>query len=181
MAAVTSDITPGGQRTRTEVLETIAQTNLAAVTTVTRALKIPPGAQAAMFIVDITITGTTPLFDFSVFGGQTAGGRSSSTLDSTTDIFEFTAGGPATITQLTTDTSTPIVVVAVGKVPAADTSGSATVNSAYAFPAPFLPDWLIYKYVMDGTTMDEDYNGTISVLWDNVLYDLDAVRYLNPR
>ncbi len=181
MAAVTSDITPSGARARLEVLETIAQTNLAAVTTVNRALRVPPGAQAAIFVVDITITGTTPLFDFTVSGGTTATGRSGALLDSTTDKFEFTAGGPATITQLTTDTSTPIVTVAIGKVPAADTTGSATVNSAYAFPAPFLPDWLIYTYIMDGTTMDEDYNGTISVMWDNVLFGMDAVRYASPR
>ncbi len=179
MAAVDSDVTPATRR-RFEKLETIAQTNLAAVTTVNRALKVPDGAEAAIFVVDITITGTTPLFDFTVSGGTTFSGRSGATLDSTTDKFEFTAGGPATITQLTTDTSTPIVAVAIGKVPAADTTGSATVNSAYAFPAPCLPDYLIYTYIMDGTTMDEDYNGTISVIWDNVLYGMDATKRTTP-
>ncbi len=46
-----------------------------------------------------------------------------------------------------------------------DTTGSATVNSGYAFPVAGLPTWLIYTYIYDGTTHDEDYNGTISFLW----------------
>lgn len=164
MAAVDSNVTPT-TRQQFEVLETIAQTNLAAVTTINRALAVPTWAEAALFVVDITITGTTPLFDFAIAGGQTAGGRYGATLDSTTDKFEFTAGGPVTITQLTTDTSTPIVTVSIGPGVQTDTTGSATANSAYAFSCAVLPRWLIYTYVMDGTTMDEDYNGTISVHW----------------
>lgn len=165
MAAVTSDVTPTNGRRRWETLETIARTNLTPSTTINRALSVPVWAKACIFVLDLTITGTTPLFDFTVSGGTVAGGRSGSTLDSTTDKFEFTAGGPATITQLTTDGSTPITTVSIGPGVQTDTTGSATANSAYAFSAVGLPPWLIYTYIMDGTTGDEDYNGTISVIW----------------
>ncbi len=164
MAAVTSDVTPIARKPW-ELIETIAVTNAASSTTVTRALAVPAWATAFLCVLDITITGTTPLFDFSIFGGQTAGGRYGATLDATTDIYEFTAGGPVTITQLTTDTSTPIVAIQVGPGAVTDTTGSATVNSAYSFNAAVLPSWLIYKYVYDGTTTDEDYNGTITFKW----------------
>ena len=165
MAAVDSNITPTNGRRAFEVLETIAVTNAAATTTVNRALAVPIGFNAVTFIIDITITGTTPTFDFTISGGQVAGGRYGATLDSTTDKFEFTAGGPATITQLTTAASTPITTVSIGPGVQTDTTGSATVNSAYAFSAVGLPPWLIYTYIYDGTTTDEDYNGTISVSW----------------
>jgi len=163
MAAVTSDITPI-TRKRFELLETIAQTNLSPSTTINRALGVPAWANAVMFVIDITITGTTPLFDFTVSGAITTN-RQGAQLDSTLDKFEFTAGGPATITQLTTDASTPITVVSIGPGVQTDTTGSATANSAYAFSAVGLPPYLIYTYIMDGTTGDEDYNGTISAIW----------------
>lgn len=165
MAAVDSDVTPTVGRKGYETVETIAVTNAAATGTVYRALGVPPWAKSFICVIDITITGTTPLFDFSIFGGQTAGGRIGATLDSTTDIYEFTAGGPMSITQLTTDGSTPIVTISCGPGIQTDTSGSATANCAYAFSAVALPPYLIYKYIYDGTTHDEDYNGTISFIW----------------
>jgi hypothetical protein len=180
MAAVTSDVTPA-TRKRFELLETIAITNAAATATRTRALRVPDGAKACMFVLDITIAGTTPLFDFKVEGGQIAGGRSGASLDATTDIFEFTSGGPASITQLTTANSTPITTVSIGPGIQTDTTGSATVNSAYAFSCAVLPQYLIYTYTYDGTTTDEDYNGTVSVYWDNITVGLDAVRQAAVR
>lgn len=153
-------------RSRSEWLETIARTNLTPTTTVNRALAVPPWAKSATFVIDITITGTTPLFDFAVYGVVPAvyalGTRRGSTLDSTTDIYEFPT--TAAITQLTTDNSTPTTTLSIGPGLVVDTTGSATANSSYSF-AGVLPEWLIYKYVMDGTTGDEDYNGTISVVW----------------
>jgi len=163
MAAVTSDVTPA-TRGRFEVVETLAVTNAAASATVDRALQVPGWARAFTCLVDVTITGTTPLFDFAIFGGTTAGGRAGATLDSTTDKFLF-GGVPITITQLTTDTSTPIVTLEVGPGVTLDTTGSATANSNYAWPVAGLPNWLIYTYTYDGTTHDEDYNGTISFIW----------------
>lgn len=161
MAAVTSDITPTS-RTRFELLETLAVTNLTPTTTRTRALGVPAWAFACTFIIDVTITGTTPLFDFKVEGAITTV-RHGAQLDSTTDVFQFPTN--ASITQLTTDTSTPTISVEIGPGVPVDTTGSATANSAYAFPTVGLPDYLVYTYTMDGTTGDEDYNGTISVLW----------------
>jgi hypothetical protein len=165
MAAVDSNVTPTNGRRTTEILETIAVTNAAASATRNRALEVPVWAKGFIFVLDLTITGTTPLFDLTISGGQVAGGRFGATLDSTTDKFEFTAGGPMTITQLTTDTSTPITTISCGPGVTTDTTGSATANSAYAFSAVGLPSWLIYTYTYDGTTNDEDYNGTISVIW----------------
>lgn len=164
MAAVDSDVTPS-TRKPVEVIETIAITNQSGAATKNRALAVPGWARSFMCILDITITGTTPLFDLTISGGQTAGGRYGATLDSTTDKYEFTAGGPMTITQLTTDTSTPITVISCGPGVQTDTTGSATVNSAYSFSCATLPPWLIYTYVTDGTTGDEDYNGTITFVW----------------
>lgn len=162
MAAVTSDITPA-TRKRYELLETLAIVNQTPTLTVNRALGVPAWACAVTFLLDLTITGTTPLVDFTVSGGITAV-RAGSLLDSTTDKFEFTAGGPAAITQLTTDTSTPITALTIGPGLQTDTTGSATANSAYAFTG-YLPGYLIYTYILDGTTGDEDYAGTISAIW----------------
>ncbi len=164
MAAVDSDVTPVVRRAF-EVVETIAVTNAAATATKNRALAVPTWARSFTCLVDVTITGTTPLFDFTISGGQIATRKAGALLDSTTDKFEFTAGGPITITQLTTDTSTPIVAIAVGPGLQTDTTGSATVNGAYAFSCAGLPPFLIYTYTYDGTTTDEDYNGTISFIW----------------
>src|SRR3954466_4953470 len=145
MAAVDSDVTPA-TRNRFEVLETLAVTDAAATTTKNRALGVPAWANGVIFLLDLTITGTTPLFDFTISGGQTAT-RHGAALDSTTDKFEFTAGGPATITQLTTDTSTPITTVSIGPGVTTDTTGSATANSAFAFSSVGLPPYLIYTYI----------------------------------
>ena len=171
MAAVTSNITPNagaaGSRRPSELIETIAVTNASATTTVSRALQVPAFAGAATFVLDITIAGTTPLFDLAFYGVVPAvvvgGTRYGATFDSTTDIFQFPTN--AAITQLTTDGSTPTVTIDIGPNVPVDSSGSATANSGYSFPCVHLPQWLIYIYTYDGTTTDEDYNGTLSVNW----------------
>jgi hypothetical protein len=166
MTAVDSDISPA-TRTRFEVLETIASVNTAVTTTVNRALSVPSWAQAATFILDITVTGTTPLFDFQIHLANSAA-RQGALLDSTTDKFPVPTTGAAPLsaanTQITTDTSTPINAISIGPGLTLDVTGSATANAHYSYPA-FLTPWLIYTYVMDGTTADEDYAGTISVVW----------------
>ncbi len=162
MAAVDSDVSPA-TRTRFEVVETIAVTDAAATTTINRALAVPKWARAFTCLLDVTITGTTPLLDFTISGATTAN-RNGALLDSTTDKFQL-GGVPVTITQLTTDASTPIVTIEVGPGITLDTTGSATVNSGYAFPVVGLPTYLIYTYIYDGTTHDEDYNGTICFIW----------------
>jgi hypothetical protein len=163
MAVVTSNVTPT-TRQRFEVVETVAITDAAATATVTRALQVPSWARAFTCLLDLTITGTTPLWDFTIDGGTTAAGRFGALLDSTLDKFIFT-GTAMTITQLTTDASTPIVAIDCGPGVTIDTTGSATANSSYAWNCTGLPPWLIYTYIYDGTTHDEDYNGTISFIW----------------
>lgn len=167
MAAVTSNITPAS-RNRFELLESIAVTNAAATTTVSRALAVPPWAYAVTFLIDLTITGTTPTFDFSVYMANTST-RTGALIDSTLDIVPFatTAAAPATaaITQMTTDMSTPHVALSIGPGLTLDVTGSATANAHYSFPG-YLTPWLVYVYVYDGTTMDEDYTGTISAAWE---------------
>lgn len=165
MAAVDSDVTPTVGRKKFEVVETIAVTNAAATATKNRALMVPVWANSFICLLDITITGTTPLFDFAIYGGTTQAGRFGATLDSSLDKFDFAAAAPITITQLTTDTSSPVIALNVGPGVQTDTSGSATVSSAYAWSTSTLPTWLIYTYTYDGTTTDEDYNGTVSFIW----------------
>ncbi len=150
-------------KTRYTLLETLAVTNAAASGTVFKSVAIPGWAKSAKFIVDITITGTTPLFDFVVYGGLdfSAGATGGPPLI-TTDIYGLGNLWDG-ITQLTTDTSSPTIQVAIGPTIPVDDTGSATADSWYGV-LDILPPYLVYKYVYDGTTHDEDYNGTISLL-----------------
>ena len=161
MAAVDSDVTPNPRGGQFELLETLDYDN-GAIDIVNRALQVPPWATHAKFVIDITITGTTPLFDFVIYGANLANGRYGATLE-TTDIF-LLGGVTAAITQLTTDGSSPIITIDLGPDLTLDTTGSATADCGYAWPV-VLPAQLIYRYTMDTTTADEDYNGTISVYW----------------
>jgi hypothetical protein len=148
---------------RYNLLETLAVTNAAASATLFKSVAIPGWARYAKFIVDITITGTTPLFDFIVYGGLdiSAGALGGPPLV-TTDIFALGNGWDG-ITQLTTDGSTPTVQVAIGPTNVVDDTGSATADCWYSV-LDTLPPYFVYKYVYDGTTHDEDYAGTISLL-----------------
>jgi hypothetical protein len=166
MTAVDSDVSPA-TRTRFELLETMAITSDVDTFTVNRALSVPSWATAVTFILDITISGTTPLFDFSVFMAASHT-RVGASLDSTTDKLPFptTAAAPATaaITQITTNGSSPNIGLSIGPGLTLDVTGSATANAHYSFPA-YLPPWLIYTYICDTDTNDEEYAGTISAIW----------------
>ena len=165
MAAVTSQLFTGATVVRRpeELLETIAVTNAAATTTVARAFATPAWARSVTFVLDITITGTTPLFDLAFYQGASRDNvRYGSTLDSTTDIVQFPTH--AAITQLNTDGSSPTVAINIGPDLPLDSTGSATADSSYSFPG-YLPPYFIYIYTYDGTTADEDYNGTLTAFW----------------
>jgi len=148
---------------RYNLLETLAITNSSASGTLFKSVAVPGWARYARWIVDITITGTTPLFDFIVYGGLdiSAGGLGGPPLI-TTDIYALGNGWDG-ITQLTTDASSPTVQVDIGPTIPVDDTGSATADCWYGV-LDNVPPYFVYKYVYDGTTHDEDYAGTISLL-----------------
>lgn len=144
-----------------QLLETIAVTNAAATTTVTKGFYVPTRwARGATFVLDLTITGTTPLFDFNLKGVNVAHTQP----PDSTDVFLLGGAAWVGITQLTTDGSSPIITIHAGPNITTDTTGSATVDCVYGINC-YLPPVMAYTYTYDGTTADEDYNGTISVYW----------------
>ncbi len=147
-----------------KLLETLAVTNAAATTTVNKGVLVPNHAKNALFVIDITITGTTPLFDFNIKGVNVAAPSDSTITYNTADAYTIGSSWVG-ITQLTTDASTPMVTVTIGPNIPTDNTGSATADCAYGISS-ILPPVLMYTYIYDGTTHDEDYNGTISVYWD---------------
>jgi hypothetical protein len=167
LAALTV-IKPDYSKGNLQLLETIAVTNAAANGTVTKAVPVPEWAVNAMFVLDITITGTTPLFDFNIKGVNVAAPSSASIPVNDADVFLLGSSWVG-ITQLTTDASTPVVTVTLGPNIPTDNTGSATDDCAYGV-STLLPPMLMYTYTYDGTTHDEDYNGTISVYWDRRSY-----------
>ena len=168
MAVVDSDVTPA-RRARQELIETIARTNITDTVTVNRALAVPSWALAVTFLLDVTVTGTTPTMTFEIFGAQSTTGRYGALLDSTTDKWPFASTGAAplsaAITTITTGNSTPIAAVSIGPGLTLDVTGSATANAHYSFPG-YLPTWLIYTYVLTEADTTEDFNGTISAIWE---------------
>ena len=168
MAAVDSDVTPTIRR-RSELLETLAYTNIADTVTVNRALSVPPWAEAVTFNIDLTIAGTTPTFAFSIFGATNAAGVAGADLDSTTAKFPLaasTAAAPESVilTTVTTGGSTPNSAISIGPGLTLDVTGSATANAHYAYPG-YLPPWLIYTYVLTEADTTEDFTGTINAYW----------------
>jgi hypothetical protein len=156
MAALTQIAWNGSQA---QALETIAITNQTANSTaVTKAIKVPLWARYATFVIDnLTLGGTTPLFDFTVNAVNI-------TANGTPDSDDLVLlGGWDGITQKTAATASNTTVV-IGPDVTVDDTGSATASDHYAVQAP-LPEWLAYTYTTDGTTDDEDYSGTISVYW----------------
>jgi hypothetical protein len=137
--------------------ETIAITNQTANSTaVTKALKVPVWAKYATFVIDnLTMAGTSPLFDFIV---QAVNVTANGTPDSDDLIL---LGGWDGITQKTAASATN-TTIDIGPDIAADDTGSATASDRYGVNA-VLPPWIAYTYTTDGTTDDEDYSGTISV------------------
>ncbi len=164
MAALTM-LTPNYSHGNYQLLETLAVTNAAASATVSKGFFVPEWAVGATFVIDITITGTTPLFDFNIKGVNIAAPSSSTVPYNDSDLFLLGTGAWIGITQLTTDTSTPMVTIHAGPNVATDLTGSATADSVYGVNC-YLPPVMAYTYTYDGTTHDEDYNGTISVYWE---------------
>jgi hypothetical protein len=147
----------GRANVREQLLETVAISNAAATATVSKAFQVPQWARYAIIVVDITITGTTPLFDFVVKQADVAalGYADSAHVASLGAAWDG-------ITQKTTDGTHSISTIVIGPDIATDDTGSATANDNYGVLTP-LPSWLMYSYTYDGTTHDEDYNGTITV------------------
>ena len=138
--------------------ETIAITNQTANTTVvTKAIPIPKWASYATIVIgDLTMTGTSPLFDFVVRRYDSAG----NSYAAPDDGYLVPLGGWDGITQKTAATASD-TVIDIGPTVVADDTGSATASDQYGVTA-VLPDWLVYQYTTDGTTDDEDYAATIT-------------------
>lgn len=129
------------------LLETVLFTNLVPGTAlaVSKAVPVPDWAETAQFCLNITtLTGTSPLVDFTLSGTYN--------LDTT---FSWLLGDWDGITQLT-GTGPYVVLIDIGPSVLADDTGSATANSRYGV-ASTLPPWIVYKYTLDATTNDEDY------------------------
>ena len=156
MAAITT-ISLGGQSYK--LCETIAITNqVANSTAVTKAIAVPPWAKDCTLVIgNLTMTGTTPLFDFALYGADVAVAAG----QPPDDGYIYLLAGWAGITQKTAATATT-TTIDVGPTIALDTTGSATASDRYGIQS-LLPPWLVYKYTTDGTTDDEDYAATITV------------------
>lgn len=138
--------------------ESIAITNQTAnSTTVTKAIPVPPWAKYATIVIgDLTMGGTTPLFDFVVRRYDSA----ANSYGQPDDGFLVPLGGWDGITQKTAAAATD-TVIDIGPQVVADDTGSATASDQYGVTA-VLPPWLVYQYTTDGTTDDEDYSATIT-------------------
>jgi hypothetical protein len=156
MAAITQIAWNGASA---QLLETIAITNQTANSTaVTKAVKVPAFANYATFVIDnLTMAGTSPLFDFTI---QAVNITANGTPDSDDLVL---LGGWDGITQKTAASATN-TTIDIGPLLDVDDTGSATASDRYGVQA-VLPLWLAYTYTTDGTTDDEDYSGTISVYW----------------
>ncbi len=164
MTAITMpQVDTHGSRGDFALLETIAVTNTGALTRY-RYFTPPPQTVAMTLVLDVTITGTTPLMDFQLYGVNVAKDAAALTSPDDTNLFLIGAGWGAGITQLTTDTSSPAVTIHVSPYAPIDVTGSATADSVYSVNC-FMPSVMAYKYILDGGTGDEDYNGTISAYW----------------
>jgi hypothetical protein len=156
MAAITK-IAPNNQQH--QKLETVAIVDQAAASTaVSKAVAVPQWARYATFVVDITtMTGTAPLFDFTVRGVNVA----DTALPDDGDLYVLGAGWDG-ITQKTAASTTTIHI---GPDITTDDTGSATADDAYGVGAVLQP-WLVYTYTTAGNGVSaEDYDATISVYW----------------
>ena len=140
------------------VLESLAVTNAAATTTVTKGVRVPSWARTCHFLLNVTVMGgTSPLLDFALKGVDPA------TLD-TTHVWNL--GDWDGITQLTGAVAPVLVCVDVGPAIVADDTGSATASCRYGVMAS-LPPVIVYSITYDGTTHDEDYTATLEVFFRN--------------
>jgi hypothetical protein len=148
-----------GTGSSAQLLETIAITNQTANSAaVTKAIRVPAWANYATIVIDnLTLAGTSPLFDFIV-------GAVNITITPTPDDGDLIQlGGWDGITQKTAATSSN-TTIDIGPNITFDDTGSATASDRYGIAA-VLPQWLYYTYTTDGTTDDEDYSATISIFW----------------
>ena len=150
MAAITT-VTPASG---TGLCETIAITNQTTNTVVVnKAIMVPGYARYAQIIVaNLTLGGTSPLFDFTVRG--CLGGAA----PDDGNLYLLGAGWDG-ITQKTAATASD-TTIEMGPDITTDDTGSATASDAYGVGC-VLPPILVYTYTTDGTTDDEDYSGTI--------------------
>lgn len=140
-----------------KLCETIAITNAASTGSVTKAIPVPQWANNATIVIGtLTMAGTSPLFDFIVYGVDTMGGA---TAPDDGDLYAL--GGWDGITQKTAAAGT-FTAIDIGPNLTADDTGSATATDRYGVQS-LLPPVIAYKYTYDGTTGDEDYSGTISI------------------
>jgi hypothetical protein len=138
--------------------ETIAIVNqVAASTTVRKAIPVPPWAKYATIVVgSLTIAGTTPTFDFVVRRYDSA----ANAYGQPDDGFLIPLGGWDGITQKVGQTDTD-TVIDIGPQVVTDDTGSATLSDQYGVTA-VLPPWLVYVYTTTDSLDDADYSATIS-------------------
>ncbi len=156
MAAITK-LTTGQQDSY--LLETIAIVNqTAASTAVSKAFAVPQWARDATLVIgNLTLAGTTPTFDFALYGADVKAGGGGIPDDG----FIYLLTGWAGITQKTAATATT-TTIDIGPAIAADTTGSATASDRYGIQS-LLPRWLVYKYTTTDAADDADYSATITV------------------
>ena len=144
-------------RPKGQTCETIAILNqTTASVAVVKAIPVPPWARQCILIIeDLTLAGTSPLFDFKVEGVDIG-------VTNTPDDGDlFALGGWDGITQKTGATASQ-TIIDIGTHVTADDTGSATVSDRYGVTSA-LPAWIAYTYTTDGTTDDEDYDAVITV------------------
>lgn len=138
------------------MLETIAITNQTADSAVvSKAFVVPSYATHATFVVNLTMTGTTPTFDFTIRGCDGFPPDDG-------NLFLLGAGWDG-ITQKTAATDS-YTTIHIGPDIATDDTGSATASDSYGVGSP-LPNVMAYTYTTTGSDDDEDYAGTITVYW----------------
>jgi len=143
-----------------QLLESVAVVNAAATTTVQKAVALPAwGPKYATFVLDITaMTGTTPLLDFTLLGVDVSG------TNPPDDAKTWPLGSWNGVTQNTTSGTVKTTGIDVGPTITVDDTGSATADDHYGVNC-ILPPWIVYQYIYDGTTLDEDYTFTVAVYW----------------
>lgn len=149
----------GTNKTAFRVLENVVITNQTTDSVaVSNAVPVPDWAGSCSFYIYMTsMTGTTPLLDFTFLYGQY-------TTNPPTVMATPAKMGNAglTITQITAAAQVNLMTVDIGPSVTTDTTGSGTASSYYALNT-YLPPYIIYTYTTDGTTDDEDYAFDICV------------------
>lgn len=160
MALVTVNTTDEGRALRR--LDTVSIVNQTAnTTTVRQAVSVPLWASSCSWYITVnSMGGSTPLLDFTFSYGDY-----STSPPTTFTTFPGIGNAGLTITQITAAAAGgSLITVDMGPAAALDTTGSATASCYYSVPL-YLPPYIVYAYTTDGTTDDEDYDFSISVLF----------------